>query len=402
MMFKYVGRTSDGKTKKGTIEGKTRQDVLAKLREQGIRPRELTETKATALNKDISIGGNSVKMDDFVVYCRQFATLIRAGVTIVDSTNILREQTTSKALKAALTEVEADVRGGIPFSEAAMKHPKAFPALFGNMIQSAELTGNIDETLERMADYFEKQHTLRKKIKSALTYPVILTVLIVAVVFFLLLFVIPQFVGIYESMDAELPLITIIIMKASEIVQRFWWLVLLIIGGSVLTFYLIYRSNEKFNYGVHVALLKLPIFGPLMQKAVIARMVRTLASLFESAVPVLESLTIVSRVVENPVIEKVVLEARRNLETGGQLSEPLREHWVFPPIVYQMTEIGEQTGSLDYMLDKVADFYEEDVDRTVDTLQSLIEPLMIVMLAGVVGIIVAAIMVPMLSIYTQM
>lgn len=402
MMFKYVGRTSDGKTKKGTIEGKTRQDVLAKLREQGIRPRELTETKATALNKDISIGGNSVKMDDFVVYCRQFATLIRAGVTIVDSTSILREQTTSKGLKAALTDVEADVRGGIPFSEAAMKHPKAFPQLFGNMIQSAELTGNIDETLERMADYFEKQHTLRKKIKSALTYPVILTVLIVAVVFFLLLFVIPQFVGIYESLDAELPLITIIVMKLSEIVQRFWWLVLLILGGSILAFYLVYRSNEKFNYSVHVTLFKLPIFGSLMQKAVIARMVRTLSSLFESAVPVLDSLSIVAKVVENPIVEKVVLEARRNLETGGQLSEPFKEHWVFPPIVYQMTEIGEQTGSLDYMLDKVADFYEEDVDRTVDTLQSLIEPLMIVLLAGVVGLIVAAVMIPMLSIFTQM
>lgn len=401
MMFKYTGKSRDGKTKKGFIEADNRQEALKKLRDQGIRPRELQETKSTALNKDISFGSSRVKTEDFVIYCRQFATLIRAGVPIVESTNILARQTESKAFKKILTEVEADVRSGVPFSEAAQKHPKAFPDLFSNMIHSAEMTGNIDDTLDRLATYYEKQNTLRKKVKSALSYPAILSVLIVIVVFFLLLFVIPQFTDIYESLGAELPLITVIVLKMSDTIQKFWWLVLLIVGGLITLFTLLYRSNAEFNYSVHVALFKLPIFGPLMQKATIARMVRTLSSLFESAVPVLQSLSIVAKVVENPIIEKVILEARSNLETGGRLSEPLKEHWVFPPIVYQMTEIGEQTGQLDYMLEKIADFYEEDVDRTVDTLQSLIEPLMIVLLAVVVGLIVAAVMIPMLSIFTQ-
>lgn len=401
LMYKYVGRTKKGLLKKGTIEGSSRSDVIAQLRGKEISPREITETKATIFNKDISIGRNSVKNEHFVIYCRQFATLIRAGVTIVEATNILRDQTESKGLKKVLGEVERDIKGGIAFSDAVEKHPKAFPTLFANMIRAGEMTGNLDETLDRMATYFEKQHSLKKKIQSTLAYPIVLSVLIFIVVIFLMVFVIPQFTIIYEQFGGGLPSITLFVLKISEMIQHLWWLLIFILAVVIALTMFLFRKNHQFHYIVHSGLLKMPIFGKLLQKAAIARMTRTLSSLFSSAVPILQALATVAKVVNNPVISKVILESRGSLESGGTLSEPLSAHWVFPPLVHQMTEIGEKTGTLDYMLEKIADFYEEDVDRTVDTLKSLIEPVMIVILAFVVGFIVAAIMIPMFSVFTE-
>ena len=401
-MYKYVGRTRKGKLKRGTIEAVSQREAISQLREQGISPREITETKPSIFNKDISLGGNSVKNEHFVIYCRQFATLIRTGVTIAEATHILRDQTESKALKKVLAQVERDIRGGIPFSDAADKHPKAFPALFVNMIRAGEMTGNLDGTLDRMATYFEKQHSLKKKVQSTLAYPSILSVLIVTVVIFLLIYIIPQFEGIFESLGGELPAITLFVIRISEFMQANWWIILLFIALIIGVFIFAYKTSKQFYYFVHVGLLKMPIFGKLLQKAAIARMTRTLSSLFSSAVPILDSLGIVAKVIGNPVISKVVLESRSNLEAGGTLSEPLSKHWVFPPLVHQMTAIGEQTGTLDFMLEKIADFYEEDVDRTVDTLKSMIEPIMIVFLAVVVGFIVLSIMIPMFSVFTEL
>lgn len=399
-MYKYVGRNEKGALKRGTLEAGSRRDVINKLRAQGISPREITETKPSIFNRDLSIG-SGVKMEHFVIYCRQFATLIRAGVTIVESTNILAEQTESKGLKKALKEVEAEIRGGIAFSAAAERHPKVFPPLFVNMVRAGEMTGSLDETLDRLATYFEKQHSLKKNVQSTLAYPAILLVLIFSVVIFLLVYLIPQFEGIYAQFGGELPLITQFILKISEIVQELWWLVLIIIVSIIGIFIFLYKTNKPFNYSVNVVILKFPVFGKLLQKAAIARMTRTLSSLFSSAVPILDALDIVSKVSGNPVISKVVNESRDNLEAGGTLSEPLAAHWVFPPLVHHMTAIGEETGTLDFMLQKIADFYEEDVDRTVDTLKSLIEPLMIVVLAVVVGFIVLSVMLPMFSVFTE-
>lgn len=399
-VYKYVGRTASGSLKRGTIEGTSRREVMNQLREQGISPREIEETKPSIINRDITIG-NPVKAEHFVIYCRQFATLIRAGVTIVDATNILADQTESKALKKALQEVERDIRSGIAFSDAVEKHPKIFPSLFSNMVRAGEMTGSLDETLDRMATYFEKQHNLKKNIQSTMAYPAVLMVLIIGVVIFLLVYIIPQFTGIYDQFGGELPAITQFILKISEILQELWWLVLAVLVVFVGLFFFLFKTNKQFHYSVHLMILKMPIFGKLLQKAAIARMTRTLSSLFSSAVPILEALGIVAKVVGNPVISKVVSESRDNLEAGGTLSEPLRAHWVFPPLVHQMTAIGEETGTLDFMLQKIADFYEDDVDRTVNTLKSMIEPLMIVILAVVVGFIVLSVMVPMFQVFTE-
>ena len=399
-IYKYTGRTKTGAIKKGTIDAKNKNAAISKLREQGINPREITES-TSILHKDLSLG-SKLKNQDFVVYCRQFATLIRAGISIVEATNILALQSTNKALKRALEEVEDDIRSGIPFSQAAAKHPKIFPDLFINMMRSGEVTGNIDDTLERLANTFEKQYNLKKKVQSTLTYPAILLVMTIAVVFFLLLFIVPTFVSSFDEMGAELPLITVVTLAISDWLKSFWWVVIGTVIVMIVLFNLLYKKNKQFHYTIHLMLLKLPIFGPLFQKTAIARLMRTLSSLFSSAVPILQALTVCEKVSGNPVIEKVVVEARISLEKGRTLSEPFEKSWIFPPLVSSMTKIGESTGSLDYMLEKIAIFYEDEVDRAVDTLKSLIEPVMILILAVIIGLIVAAIMLPMFSLYEQM
>ncbi|WP_339197052.1 type II secretion system F family protein [Solibacillus sp. FSL R5-0449] len=400
-VFKYVGRTKMGATQKGTIDAANKAAAISKLREKGINPREIEESKSL-LHMEVSLGSKKVKTQDFVIYCRQFATLIRAGVSLVEATDILAKQATSKPLKKALVSVEEDIRSGIPFSDAVKKHPKAFPELFVNMMRSGEATGNIDDTLERLANSYEKSFRLVKKMQSTLTYPAMLLVMIVVVVFFMLIFIVPTFVESFESMDAELPTLTVWTVALGDWLRQYWWFPIGALAIGVVVFQYLYRNNEQFNYTVHYFMLKMPIFGPLLQKTAIARLTRNLSSLFSSAVPILQALTISQKVSGNPVIGKVVMDARASLERGSSLTEPLEKSWIFPPMVTSMTRIGESTGSLDYMLEKIADFYEEEVDRNVDTLKSLIEPLMIVLLAGAVGIIVAAIFLPMFSLYEQM
>ena len=399
-VFRYSGRSKTGALQKGIIDATNKKMAIEKLRAQGINPRELEESNSI-LHKDLSFRGK-VKNQDFVIYCRQFATLVRAGVSIVESTHILSVQSKNKMLKKALEQVEEDIRGGLSFSDAAMKHTKVFPPLFINMMRSGEATGNIDNTLERLAMTFEKSYNIKKKVQSTLTYPAVLMVITIAVTFFLMVFIVPTFVGMFEDLGGEMPALTLFILKISDFLIAYWWLLLGILFAVVIGLRMAYRGNQQFNYTVNHLLLRVPIFGPLLQKNVIARMTRTLSSLFSSAVPILQALTIVEKVVGNPVIGKVVLEARESLESGSTLSAPLEKSWIFPPLVTQMTAIGEQTGSLDYMLEKIADFYEDEVDRTVDTLKSLIEPLMIVFLASVVGTIVMAIMMPMFAMYENM
>ncbi|MEK5485715.1 MULTISPECIES: type II secretion system F family protein [Lysinibacillus] len=399
-VFRYSGRTKTGAPKKGIIEAPNKKIAMEKLRAQGINARELQESNSI-LHKDIAIG-TKVKHQEFVIYCRQYATLIRAGVPVVEATRILGEQTRNKPLKRALMQVEEDIRSGMAFSDAAGKHTKVFPLLFVNMMRAGEATGNVDDTLDRLASTLEKQYNIKKKIQSAMTYPAILSLLTLVVGMFLMVFIVPTFMDAFKDMDLEMPLITVIVVGISDWLIQFWYLVILGLLMLVVGSRYFYKNNKEFHYTVNVLLLRMPIFGQLLQKDIIARMTRTLSTLFSSSVPILQALTIVEKVGGNPVMGKVVLEARDNLEKGGTLSEPLEKSWLFPPLVTQMTAIGEKTGSLDYMLEKIADFYEEEVNRAVDTMKSLIEPLMIIVLALVVGVIVAAIFLPMFQLYENM
>ncbi len=397
--FQYVGRTRTGKQAKGTVAGNSKREVISTLRKKGVAVTELTEVRESILNKDLTIG-NPVKHQDFVIYLRQFATLLKAGVSLVDSTNILAKQTESKALNKALLTIEEDLRSGNPFSESAEKHSKVFPPMFINMMQAGEASGTVDEALERLAMHYEKQYQTKQKIKSALAYPVVVGIVAIGVIIFLLTSVVPTFAGMLSDLGGELPGITKFVLGCSAFVQKFWWLIILVVIALVST-HVVLKNNPKTKYYLDYAVLKMPIFGNMMQKAVLARFSRTLSSLFSSSVPILQAIAIVEKVVENEVIARVLRGSRLALEGGRPLTEPLREHWVFPPLVVQMISIGEETGSLDEMLSKVADFYETEVENATDRLKSLIEPLMIVFLAAIVGVIVISIMVPMFQIYNE-
>ncbi|WP_044894628.1 type II secretion system F family protein [Bacillus alveayuensis] len=397
--FKYQGRDVHGRKQRGLVTGSSKREAMLKLREKGIKVIEINEVPETLLNKEITFG-KPVKLQDFAIYLRQFATLLKAGVSVVESTRILASQTESKALKKALANVEEELRAGNPLSAATAKHSRIFPSMFVNMIKAGEAGGNMDETLERLADHFEKVHRTRQKVISALAYPFIVGILAIVVVIFLLVAVVPTFVQMFADFGAELPAITKFVLNASEFMQVYW---LLIVLGLILLYvlFILLKKQKKMKYYIDYMMLRMPIFGKLLQKAALARMTRTLSSLFSSSVPILQALAIVENVVDNEVIAKVIKESRHSLERGESLTEPMKKHWAFPPLVTQMIAIGEETGALDAMLAKVADFYEAEVETVTDRLKSLIEPLMIVFLAGIIGTIVTSILVPMFDIFNH-
>jgi Type II secretory pathway, component PulF len=397
--FSYHVKTSGGKQLQGKLNSMDKSSAVEELRKRGLTVLSVEEIRKSVLATEIYIG-NPVKSMHFIIFCRQFSTLIRAGVTIVEATNILAAQTESKALKKALVEVSSALLRGIPFSQAVQEHKRIFPPLFVSMIRAGEETGDLEGTLDRLALFFEKAHTTKEKIKSAMTYPIVVGLMSIAAVIYLLQGVVPQFVTMFESFDTELPAITKIVLALSKSLSHQWYF--WIIGLIVLVLaYQLYKRTERGKYVLDYAKLKMPIFGKLAQKGAIAQMSRTLSSLYASSVPVLQSLTIVEEVVGNKVIGGYIRKSGESLRQGNSLSEPFKKAWVFPPLVTQMIAVGEETGSLDQMLAKIADFYEMDVDNTVDRLKSLIEPLLIVFLAGVVGLIVMAIILPMFTLYSS-
>ena len=396
--YKYEGRDKFGK-KSGTISGPSKTDAVATLRDKGIRVISINEVSETFLTKDLAIG-NPVKLRDFVIFLRQFSTLIKAGVTIVDSMNILAHQTDSKPLKNALLEVELDLREGIALSTATAKHKRIFTNLFTNMVRVGEVGGSLDETLENLAVYYEKQNKTRQKVKSAMAYPIVIGIVAIAVVIFLLVSVVPTFVDMFADFGAELPNITKFVLNASVFMQKFWWLVILL-GIVIYIMFILLKQRQETRYYLDYAKIKMPIFGKLIQKAVLARLTRTLSSMLNSSVPILQALVVVETIVENEVIADVIKQSRKALEQGKSMTDPMKKHWAFPPLIIHMIAIGESTGSLDEMLGKVADFYEDEVENATDQLKSLIEPLMIVFLSSIVGTIVTAILVPMFDIFNQ-
>ncbi|CAM3339059.1 MULTISPECIES: type II secretion system F family protein [Saccharibacillus] len=397
--FEYQVRTGSGKRLKGKMNASDKAAAMEELRKRGLKVFSLVEKNNTVLSKEIYIG-NPVKSIHFIIYCRQFATLMRAGITIVDATTILAGQTESKALKSALIQVSSSLLKGIPFSQAVQEHRKIFPSLFVSMVRAGEETGDLEGTLDRLAMFFEKQHSTREKVKSALTYPATVAVLAIVSTVYLLWAIVPQFITMFDSFDAELPAITIAVLALSNSIQHYWYLWGLAILILIAAFFVAKRT-EQGAYWIDYMKLKVPVFGKLNQKSSIAQFTRTFSSLYASAVPVLQSLTIVEDVAGNRVIGQVIRSAGDSLRQGRSLSGPLEKSWVFPPLVTQMIAIGEETGALGDMLAKVADFYEMDVDNTVDRLKSLLEPILITFLAAVVGVIMAAIMLPMFSLYSS-
>lgn len=394
--FKYEGRDRK-RVRAGVVVAGNRREAVEKLRDEGVRVIEIREIAATALQKDIVIG-NPVKRDQFIMFLRQFSTLMRAGVTIVDSVKILSQQVESKALRKTLVSIDEDLRKGNSLSDSLRKHPKIFEPLTINLIKAGELSGNIDESLDRLATYYDKAYQTRQKVKSAMSYPLVVGVLAIGVVIFLLSSIVPMFAEMFEGFGGELPMLTQMVMAASDLTVQYWYLLVMFGFGIAIALWMMKRS-EQGKFLLDTILLKMPIFGRILKKSALARLTRTLSSLFSSSVPILQALTMVEKVVGNAVMSKVIIASRDNLERGGSLTDPMRDHWAFPPLIPHMILIGEQTGSLDHMLDKVADFYEKEVEAETDRLKALIEPLMIVVLAVLVGTIVMSIMLPMFEMF---
>lgn len=395
-IFSYKAKSADGKVLRGQLESKNKNEAVHELSQMDLIVFEVKPLN-NVLNKEIVIS-RSLKQKDFTVFLRQFATLIEAGILLVDAIELLAEQTESPALKEALENIVEEISEGSTLSESMSKYPALFPELLIQMIKTGEVSGKLQDVLDQMATYYEKQYQLRQKVSTALTYPVAVAIFSLLITIFLLLFIVPIFADMYASYGSELPLITQVVLKLSNFIKVYWWLFIFIIIGLGLLFMRL-KNRKSVSLYLDYLILKTPIIGTFIQKAALARMTQTLSSLLNSSVPILEAIEVTSKVVGNRVIEKVLLDSRASLEQGASLAKPMEEHWVFPPLVIQMIRVGEESGALDEMLNKVAKIYDQEVNEASNKLQSLIEPVLIVFLAVIVGFIVLSIVVPMFGLF---
>lgn len=397
--FAYKVRDRGGKLVEGQLEADNAQLVVGKLRSMGYVPIEVQQTSGNALKKDLKIPGFSdrVKLKDVAVFSRQFATMINAGLSLLRALAILAEQTENKALADVANQVRLDVEKGSSLSNALSKHPKVFNRLYISMVKAGEIGGVLDSVLMRLADTIEKQVELRRKVKSAMTYPAVVAVLVLVIVTAMLLFIIPMFQDLYTELGGKLPLPTQILINVSNFVRQFWWL---IFGVEIAAVVLFRRwiNNENGRKQWDALKLKMPVFGQLVRKTALARFSRTLSALVRSGVPILESLDIVADTCGNHVVAEATRATQASVKRGEPLARELENHAVMPPMVVQMMAVGEETGALDEMLDKIADFYDQEVEATVDALTSLIEPLLIVVMGVCVGGMVISLYLPMFNI----
>lgn len=398
-VFAYKAKTEKGKIINGKIESRNQREAIKELSHMDLIVFEVKPVSAF-LNQEISFG-KPLKEKDFVVFLRQFATLMDAGILVLNAVELLSEQTESDALQKALLEIAEDIKGGQPLSDSMEQYPELFPELLVQMIRSGEVSGRLDDVLDQMATYYEKQHNLKQKVSSALTYPMVIGIFAVAVTIFMLVAIVPMFAEMYASSGEELPLITRAVLAISSFIQNFWWVLILAVLALILAVRKL-KDTESGKYFFDKIKLKIPIFGKYNQKVVMARMTQTLSSLLASSVPILQAVEVTSRVVGNKVVEDVLLKSRDSLERGESLAGPMSESWVFPPLVIHMARVGEKSGALDMMLKKVADIYDQEVTVATDKLQSLIEPVLIIFLAFVVGFIILSIVVPMFGMFNTM
>ena len=388
--FVWKGRTASGATSSGELAAGSQTDVVAALRQKKIIP---TSIKIKEEKKGITLFGGRVSRRALSVFTRQFSTMLNAGLPLLSCLEILGKQTESVGLRRVLAEVRGDVEGGLSLADALRRQPKVFDNLYVNMVESGETGGALDVILVRLANYLEKTEALMRKIKGAMIYPAIISLVAVGAISLMLLFVIPIFAQMFEGVGAELPAMTKFVMFLSGAL-KIWAIPGLIIAVALFT---IMRRWHKTDSGVRVMdplLLKVPVFGDLMKKQAIARFSRTLSTLLSSGVPIIDALEITARSAGNWVVEDAILKARTSIKGGENIADPLSKTAVFPPMVTQMIAIGEASGGLDEMLSKVADFYDSEVDQAVENLTNALEPLIMVVLGGIVGFMVIAMYLP--------
>lgn len=392
--FTYTARTPENTTQTGTVTAQNKAAALASLKQKGLHPLVVKSTKKTGMQMEVKIPGTGgVKPKDLVIFTRQFSTMISAGVPILRALSTLKEQSDSPALKSALEQISSDVEGGSSLSEALAKHPKIFSEIYINMVHAGEEGGILDTILNRLALQVEKDSAIKGKFKGAMIYPAVVSIVAVIAVIFLMVGVIPKLASILIENGGELPPQTKLIIFISDALIHKW---LILIGGLAAIGFVFKRwsSTNKGRHQLHRIFLKLPIFGKITQKVNVARFARTFSSLLGAGVSVNESLDTTAGALSNVVIRDALLDASKKIRNGHTVAESLAESNVLPGIVIQMAAVGEETGQLDTVLNKVAEFYEDEVDTMIDSMASIIEPLLIVGLGTVVGFIVASVLGP--------
>jgi type IV pilus assembly protein PilC len=395
--FLWKGRTPAGEVLSGELVAEDKQELVSQLRKRRILITSVTPK--TAVHRELKLRRARVTTRDQGIFTRQFATMINAGLPLVQCLNILGQQTENAAFKKAILDVMASVEQGSTLAEAMAKHPSVFNKLYVNMVSAGEAGGVLDTIFQRLAVYLEKAEALKRKVKGAMTYPAIVLFVAGGATTFMLLFIIPTFAKMFSDFGGELPLPTKIVLGMSNFLKHWWWLLFGCGVGAALSGRQYYRTPAG-RVVLDRAFLRVPILGSIIRRAAVARFTRTLGTLISSGVPILEGLEITARTAGNAIVEDAILKTRGSISEGNTIAEPLKACDVFPPMVVQMIAVGEQTGALDEMLSKIADFYDEEVDAAVEQLTSVIEPAMIIIMGVVVGGMLVAMYLPMFKLVT--
>jgi type IV pilus assembly protein PilC len=395
--YEYTGVSSSGKQIHGQLQAASRDEAISLLRKRKMR---VVSVRRKMGQLSLELAPQRVKLQDMSRFTRQFAAMTSAGLPLIQCMDILASQTENKTLAEAVRRISGDIQGGSSLADALARHPKIFSALYCNMITAGEASGNLDGVLLRLADYLEKAHALRRKIKGAMTYPVILGVVAVGSTALLLTFVVPRFAEMFVDLGGQLPLPTRIVMVVSDFLQAYFWWGIGAIAAFIFVFNRTYKT-EKGAYYLDSLKLKIPVLGELERKSAISRFSQSLATLLTSGVSIIEALSITAKTAGNKVLEKGLFVTLEKITGGQTIAEPLTDTGIFPPMVTHMIAVGERTGDLADMLTKISQFYEEEVDAAVDALTSVIEPVMIVLLGIVIGGILIAMYLPMFDMINQ-
>lgn len=399
-VYLYVAETKKGRKLKGELEAADERIALSQLRRRNLIVKKV-KLKPKDIFENVAFMQPKVTNKDIVIFTRQFSTMIDAGLPLVQGLTILAEQTENKTFRNILKEVTKDVEGGSTLAEALKKHPKVFDDLFVNLVAAGEVGGILDTIMRRLADYIEKTEALKKRIKGALTYPAVVVAIAILVISVILIFVIPVFESMFADFGAALPAPTQLVVNMSRFMKgNIYWV---IIGLVAFVFaFKKYRGSKGGRKTTDSIALKAPIFGDLLKKTAIARFSRTLGTMIQSGVPILDSLEIVAKTSGNVILEEIIFDVRASIAEGQTIADPLSETDIFPGMVVQMISVGEATGALDTMLGKIADFYDDEVDAAVDTLTSMLEPLLMLFLGGSIGGLVIAMYLPIFQMAAAM
>lgn len=388
--FSYVGVTATGKQVKGEIQAASKNEVISLLRKKKLRP---VTIKAASMSINLAFL-DRVKLQDISRFTRQFSAMTAAGLPLVQCLDILAAQTENKKLSAAVKQISGDIQGGSTLADALEKHPAIFNSLYCNMISAGEASGSLDTVLTRLADYQEKAEALRRKIKGAMTYPLIVTIVAVGATAAMLTFVVPTFAQMFTDVGGSLPLPTKIVMDISNFLQKYIFLLILAFAGALVALSYYYKTDDG-KLKIDGIKLNIPVWGDLERKSSISRFAQTLSTLLTSGVTIIDALNITAKTAGNKVLEKGIIRTLERITGGMTIAEPLKETGVFPPMVIHMISVGEKTGDLAEMLKKISDFYKDEVDAAIDALTSIIEPVMIVVMGAIIGGILIAMYLPM-------